>query len=235
MWKRASANPGSPTGAGFNQVLLSVTVNSEPSFSEYTTFVASDLHGTDGYKLITGLVVPRPIGWIGSISPEGVNNLAPYSFFNAVSGDPPTVIFSAGHGPGVRKDSADNVKASGEFTVSIVTDEVAEAMNRTSATLPSDVDEFTDAGLTAIPGVVVRSPRVAEAKAQLECRVTHDFHVGREDGGSRVFVGEVVAFHVRSDLLDGTRVDQAKLGAVGRHVGNLYSRSHDLFSLIRPD
>ena len=216
-------------------MLLSVTVNSEPSSSEYTTFISSDLQGADGYKLITGLVVPRPIGWIGSVSSEGVNNLAPYSFFNAVSGDPPTVIFSAGHGPGVRKDSADNVKASGEFTVSIVTDEVADAMNRTSASLPSNADEFSHAGLTAVPGVVVNAPRVAEAKAQLECRVTHDFHVGREDGGSRIFIGEVVAFHVQRDLLDGTRVDQAKLGAVGRHVGNLYSRTHDLFTLTRPE
>ena len=147
--------------------------------ADKVTFLVDELEGVEGYKLVTGLVVPRPIGWIGSMSPDGIHNLAPYSFFNAVSGDPPTVIFSAGAGPGTRKDSADNVSASGEFTVNIVTDEVAEAMNATSAALPADTDEFANAGLTAVPGVIVRAPRVAEAKAQMECRVTHELHVGR--------------------------------------------------------
>jgi len=191
--------------------------------------------GADGYKLLTGLVVPRPIGWVGSRSSSGVNNLAPYSFFNAVSGDPPTVLFSPGQGPGVRRDTADNVKASGEFTVNIVTDEVAEAMNATAASLSADEDEFEHAGLTPVPGVVVNAPRVAEAKAQLECRLAQDLHIGREGGGSWLFIGEVVAFHVNKDLLDGTRVDQRALAAVGRHAGNLYSRTHEIFSLIRPD
>lgn len=203
--------------------------------TDKVTFLVDELQGVDGYKLVTGLVVPRPIGWIGSTSPEGVNNLAPYSFFNAVSGDPPTVVFAPGAGPGTRKDTADNVRASGEFTVNVVTDEVAEAMNATSAGLPADVDEFANAGLTAVEGVVVGAPRVAEAKAQMECRVTHQLHVGREGGGSWLFVGEVVAFHVNEDLLDGTRIDQAGLAAVGRHVGNMYSRTHDLFTLVRPD
>ena len=202
---------------------------------EKVTFLVDDLEGVEGYKLVTGLVVPRPIGWIGSVSPDGVKNLAPYSFFNAVSGDPPTVVFSPGAGPGTRKDTADNVAVSGEFTVNIVTDEVADAMNATSASLPAEVDEFSDAGLTAIEGKVLGAPRVAEAKAQLECRVTHQLHVGREGGGNELFVGEVVAFHVNADLLDGTRIDQAALAAIGRHAGNFYSRTHDLFTMIRPD
>ncbi len=202
---------------------------------EKVTFLVDELDGVDGYKLVTGLVVPRPIGWIGSISPTGVNNLAPYSFFNAVSGDPPTVVFSPGAGSGTRRDTADNVKVSGEFTVNIVTDEVAEAMNATSAGLPAESDEFAHAGLTAVPGVRVDAPRVAEAKAQMECRVTHELHVGREGGGNWLFVGEIVVFHVNEDLLDGTRVDQAALAAVGRHVGNSYSRTHELFTMIRPD
>lgn len=203
--------------------------------ADKVTFQTDQLDGVDGYKLMTGLIVPRPIGWIGSISPGGVNNLAPYSFFNAISGDPPTVIFSAGHGPGVRKDSADNVEAGGEFTVNIVTNEVAEAMNITSASLPSGEDEFVHAGLTAVPGLVINAPRVAEAKAQLECRVTQTIHVGRTEGGNRVFIGEVVAFHIDRDILDGTRVDQARLGAVGRHAGNTYSRTDHLFELQRPE
>ncbi len=199
-----------------------------------TTFLADDLQGLDGYKLLTGLVVPRPIGWIGSISTDGISNLAPYSFFNAVSGDPPTVMFSAGYGNGTRKDTATNVKATGEFTVNIVSMSTVDAMNATAASLPADDDEFVHAGLTAIDSVLVAPKRVAEAVAHLECRVTHDMHVGREGGGNWVFFGEVVAVHVNTDLLDGTRVDQAALEAVGRHVGNWYSRADQLFEIVRP-
>lgn len=199
-----------------------------------TTFHTADLGGADGYKLLTGLVVPRPIGWIGSVSADGVHNLAPYSFFNAVSGDPPMVVFSASQGPDTRKDTANNVRATGEFTVNIVTMDTVEAMNATSATLDADVDEFAHAGLTALESDIVAPRRVGEAAAQLECRLTHDLRIGSEAGGNWLFVGEVVAFHVDTALLDGTRVDQAMLGAVGRHAGNFYSTTEHLFEIVRP-
>jgi flavin reductase (DIM6/NTAB) family NADH-FMN oxidoreductase RutF len=198
----------------------------------WQTFLTADTSAVDCYKLITGLAVPRPIGWIGTLSGEGVPNLAPYSFFNAISGDPPMVVFSAG--AGVRKDSAANARETGEFTVNVVTEEVAEAMNATSATVEAEVDEFVHAGLTAVPGLVVAAPRVAEAKAQMECTVTDVLKVGRPEGGNWLVVGEVVAFHVAGDLLDGTRVDQARLKAVGRHAGNWYSHATDLFEMVRP-
>lgn len=188
----------------------------------------------DSYKLLTGLVVPRPIGWIGSVSADGVHNLAPYSFFNAVSGNPPMVLFSAGQGDGVRKDTADNVRSTGEFTVNIVTTETVEAMNATSASLPAEVDEFEAAGLTPLDSLHIAPKRVAEARAHLECRLAHDMHIGSDNGGNWLFVGEVVAFHVDADLLDGTRVDQAALGAIGRHAGNWYSTTDNLFEIIRP-
>lgn len=197
-----------------------------------TTFVTADLELTDRYKLLTGLVVPRPIGWIGTRSPAGTNNLAPYSFFNAVSADPPTVLFSAG--TTARKDSATNAVDTGEFTVNIVSRAVAEAMNASSAAVDADVDEFELAGLTAVPGVLVGAPRVGEASAQFECTVTHHMHVGRPGGGNRLVFGEVVAVHVAGDVLDGTRVDQTRLQPVGRHAGNWYSHATDLFELIRP-
>jgi flavin reductase (DIM6/NTAB) family NADH-FMN oxidoreductase RutF len=196
------------------------------------SFVTSELVGMESYKLLSGLVVPRPIGWIGTLSADGVPNVAPYSFFNAVCGDPPMVMFSAG--ASARKDSADNARATDEFTVNVVTAEVAEAMNATSASLDADVDEFAHAGLTAVPGRLVKAPRVAEAKAQLECSVTDVLHVGRAEGGNTIVFGEVVCFHVAEDLLDGTRVDQAALRAVGRHAGNWYSHATDLFELVRP-
>ncbi len=198
-----------------------------------TRFTVADLDGADPYKLSTGLIVPRPIGWIGSISAEGVANLAPYSFFNCVSGAPPTFVFSPGRGG--RKDTLANVRNIGEFTINVVTEEVAEAMNATSASHPADVDEFQAAGLTAVPSISIRPPMVGECRANIECVVTQIIDIGHPEHGSALVIGEATEFHVDATLLDGTRVDQADLKAIGRHVGNLYSHSSDLFELIRPD
>jgi len=196
-------------------------------------FTVADLRGADPYKLATGLIVPRPIGWIGSMSAAGVANLAPYSFFNCVSGAPPTFVFSPGRGG--RKDTLDNVREVGEFTINIVTEEVAEAMNATAATHAADVDEFEAAGLTAVPSASIRPPMVGECKANIECVVTQILDIGHPAHGNALVVGEAVEFHVVDSLLDGTRVDQRELRAIGRHAGNGYSRSTDLFELARPE
>ena len=195
-------------------------------------FDAGGLDATDRYKLMTGLIVPRPIGWIGSRGANGVNNLAPFSFFNMVSGTPPTLLFTTGMTVRV-KDSLANVRASGVFTVNIVTEEVAAAMNVTSDSFSPEVDEFATAGLTAIEGETVAAPMVAEAKANLECAVTHIHEVGEGPSASVVF-GEVLRFHVAESLLDGTRIDFADLKAVGRLAGSWYSRTSDLFEMERP-
>ncbi len=197
-----------------------------------TRFTVAELPGLDPYKLATGLIVPRPIGWIGSISADGIPNLAPYSFFNCVSGAPPTFVFSPGRGG--RKDTLANVRDVGEFTINIVTVDVVEAMNATSATHPPEVDEFEAAGLTAVPSVSIRPPMVGESRANIECVVTQIVDIGHHEHGSALVIGEATEFHVDAELLDGTRVDQAALRSIGRHVGNLYSHSTDLFELIRP-
>lgn len=197
-----------------------------------TRFSVADLTGADPYKLATGLIVPRPIGWIGSVSADGIPNLAPYSFFNCVSGAPPTFVFSPGRG--ARKDTLANVREVGEFTINIVTVDVVEAMNATSATHPPEVDEFEAAGLTAVPSVSIRPPMVGESRANIECVVTQIIDIGHAEHGSALVIGEATEFHVDAELLDGTRVDQTALQAIGRHVGNLYSHSTDLFELIRP-
>lgn len=197
-----------------------------------TSFALEDLKGADGYKLGSGLIVPRPIGWIGSVDADGNTNLAPYSFFNMVSGFPPTFVFSPGNG--MRRDTLENVRAVPEFTINIVTDEVVDVMNDTAASLEAGESEFDLPGITAVPSHVVRPPMVGECKATIECVVDTIVPVGDETHGNSLVIGHAVMFHVDDSLLDGTRVDQALLRAVGRHVGNAYSRSHDLFDIDRP-
>lgn len=194
-----------------------------------------DLGSSGAYKLTSGLVVPRPIGWIGSQAADGTRNLAPFSFFNMVSGSPPTVIFSPGSGGGGPKDTLTNVRETGVFTVNIVSEELSEAMNATSATVAADVDEFELVGLTAVQGDIVDAPMVAESPASMECRATNFVPVGDQPDGSVVVFGEVVRYHVRPGVLEGTRVDFDVLLPVGRLSGPGYTRTRDRFDLIRPD
>jgi flavin reductase (DIM6/NTAB) family NADH-FMN oxidoreductase RutF len=200
------------------------------------SFDATEYSDEDIYKLLIGLVVPRPIGWIGSKSPDGVRNLAPFSFFNAVAASPPTVIFSTIRRHGHHKDTLANVAATGVFTVNIVTEEVVDAMNVTAGSYGPEVDEFEISGLTPVPGSVVDAPMVAESKANFECRLSQIVPIG-ENGpmAASIVIGEILRAHVDGAILDGTRVDQTALRAVGRMGGPLYTHTRDLFQLERPN
>lgn len=200
-----------------------------------TIFVANDLDGVDRYKLLIGLVVPRPIGWVGTVDADGARNLAPYSFFNVVAGTPPTVLFSPGRRNGEPKDSLHNVVATSEFTINLVDEALAEAMNLTSGEYGPEVDEFELAGLSTVPGETVRAPLVVASPANLECRVTRTVDLGDPPSNTVVF-GNIERIHVRADLLDGTRVDPLGLRAVGRMAGAGYTRTADgYFEMQRPD
>ncbi len=198
-------------------------------------FVTAEIDTADAYKLLSGLVVPRPIGWIGTRSADGVNNLAPYSFFNGVAASPPTVMFAPTGQPSARKDTLTNVRDTGVFTVNIVNYDLGPAMNKTSGSHAADVDEFEVAGLTVREAEAIDAPSVAEAPATFECKVVKIVDIGDAPMGSSVVFGEVLAFNVADRLLDGTRVDQIELDAIGRHVGSYYSRSSELYEMPRPD
>ncbi len=199
------------------------------------TFNTADLAPIDRYKLLTGLVVPRPIGWIGTIDGDGLHNLAPYSFFNCVSATPPTLVVGTGVREGAPKDTLANMRDTGVFTVSIVTESVAEAMNITSANVAADVDEFSVAGVTPVAGTNVSAPYVGEAKAALECSVNQIIPLG-EPPTSWLVIGDIVTIHADDDLLDGTRVDAQRLEAIGRFAGGQYTTTVDgLFTMARPD
>jgi flavin reductase (DIM6/NTAB) family NADH-FMN oxidoreductase RutF len=187
------------------------------------------------YKLLIGCVVPRPIAWVSTVGADGVNNLAPFSFFMGVCGDPPTIAFSSGPRAKDHKDTVRNAEHTGDFVVNIVDDDRAEAMNLSSGEYPAGVDEFALTGLTAAPGVKVRAPRVVEAPVSLECRVAQVIPVGR--GPHSLVLGEIVYFHVRDDVYEAAtgRIDVARLKPIGRLAGHQYSYIHDIFEMKRPN
>jgi flavin reductase (DIM6/NTAB) family NADH-FMN oxidoreductase RutF len=178
------------------------------------------------YFLLTNLVVPRPIAWVSSLAPDGTRNLAPHSYFNIASSDPPIVHFTQTG----RKDTLANVEASGEFVVNVVSADLAEAMNLTAADFPPDQDEFTWAGLEATPSDLVAPPRVTAAKAALECRVRSILPMGN---GNMVF-GDVLTVHLDESIWSDGRVDVAALAPIGRLGGSAYTHVADIFKLARP-
>lgn len=197
----------------------------------------TELPYRSAYKLLTGSVVPRPIAWVSTANREGQPNLAPYSFFNVVSADPPVLIFS----PGVRstdlqpKDTYNNVCDTGEFVVNLVNEELAAAMNASAQELPADVNEFEVAGVTPAPSIRIRPPRVAESPVQFECRVDDIITIGANPGGGFLVIGRILLMHVRDDVLfDGDKIDLDVLKPVGRLVGNLFVTIRDRFELVRP-
>ncbi|HUG08284.1 MAG TPA: flavin reductase family protein [Acidimicrobiia bacterium] len=196
-------------------------------------FDLAETESRDSYKLLSGLVVPRPIGWIGTRREDGSNNLAPFSFFNVVSTNPPVVLFSAGSHSDRPKDSSTIAEISGEFTVNIVSEDVVEAMSITSGSFTAVDDEFAIAGLTAVEGTKVSAPLVAESPANLECRVRRVIDLGGE-GRTKLVVGDVMVIHVEQSVLDGTRVDNDALRAVGRMAGTTYISTRDRFDVVRP-
>lgn len=194
----------------------------------------ASLRDREAYKLLSGSVVPRPIAWVSTVSPAGGLNIAPFSFFQAVCSEPPTLMVSVGKRPtGELKDTGLNALALGEFVVNMVNFELAPAMNATSCDYPYGTDEFELAGLRTAPSKLVRPPRVAEAPIAFECRLSQTLTLGRDEEYVLLF-GEVVAFYVRDDLYDNGRIDHARLQPVGRLAGNAYSRQGEIFELVRP-
>ena len=197
----------------------------------HTHFDFSRLTGREKYKLIIGTVIPRPVAFVTTVDENGVVNAAPYSFFNALSGDPAIVAIGVENKADMSfKDTAHNVRMTEEFTVNIADVAMAQAMNICATPFPPGVDELAIAGLTAVPGTHVRCPRILEAPAALECRryLTLEISKSRE-----IILGEVVGAFIREGLVDPERkyVDQGGMDAIGRLGGHEYSTVRDRFEL----
>lgn len=191
------------------------------------------------YKLMTGIIVPRPIALVSTVDANGVANLAPFSFFSGVGSAPPTVLFcpTLRSGSGTlheRKDTLRNVEETAEFVVNVVSSAISDAANTTAAEVAPEVDEFQLAGLTPLASEVVRPPRVAESPAHMECKLLQVIYTGRSAASGVIVLGEVVRFHVRKDLESDFRVDPGGLDAVGRMAGNTWVRTHERIELVRP-
>jgi flavin reductase (DIM6/NTAB) family NADH-FMN oxidoreductase RutF len=198
-------------------------------------FDPNNLEQKSIYKLLTGIVIPRPIGWISSISEDGITNLAPFSYFNAVGDDPPHVMFSAGNGQNSNKDTLNNVLATKQFVVNMVTEDLVEQMNSTAQGIPSHESEFDLANLTPIPSLKIKAPRVKESPISMECELVH--HYTLEDnkfGGSTILVGRIVMFHIDEKvLLDDFKINLNTYKPVARLAGSNYSKLGELFSVKR--
>ena len=187
------------------------------------------------YRVLTGVVVPRPIAFVSTQSPDGIDNLAPYSFFNAVAYDPPTVVFSSSRRvPHKSKDTLRNIEETGEFVVNIVVDDIAAAMNATAAEYPEDVDEFDIAGLTSVPSDLVKPKRVAESPVNMECRLNQVIDIGEGSGGHGLVIGTIVLMHIRDELISGHRINHHLMKPTGRLAGSMYCHTADTFELVRP-
>ena len=186
------------------------------------------------YHLVTSTVIPRPIGWASTVDKSGARNLAPFSFFNAVSGDPPILMISAGQRDGRAKDTLGNITETREFVLNIVSEAVAQQMNLTSGNYMPDVDEFALSGLTPLPSVKVKAPRVAEASVSMECVLIQTVPLPRSQ--YTVILGEVVYFHIDDAILDERgRVDPVKLAPVARLGGSSwYTALGRIFEMKRP-
>ena len=199
------------------------------------TFDPPALSGRERYQLLTSLVVPRPIAWVSTRSAAGARNLAPFSYFAAVSATPMLLSVSIGHRGGVPKDTLRNIRETGVFCVNVATEAQLAQMNETSGDYAPEVDEFARAGLGAARGEVVDAPYVDGCPAVFECRLFKEVEL---DGAPNTLViGEVVRVHLSDDvpLAPGTLcADTAALRPVGRLWGDLYALVGEMPALRRP-
>jgi flavin reductase (DIM6/NTAB) family NADH-FMN oxidoreductase RutF len=180
----------------------------------------------ENYKLLIGSIIPRPIAFVSTLSVENVLNLAPFSFFTAITSRPPTVCFASARkgNSGVKKDTLINIESSGDFVVNIVTEQISKQMHQTAGDFGPDIDEFALTGLTPVPSVIVKPPRVLESPINLECRLFKTVEIGDGLAGSgTLIIGEIVVYHIDDLLLNDGRIDPDRLKPVGKLAGTEYS------------
>ena len=196
----------------------------------------AQLSALEAYRWLAATVTPRPIAWVSTRSPEGVDNLAPFSFFQVISDQPPTLMINVGsRDDGSLKDSLRNARDTGELVIQLVPFALAEAMNATAALLDPQVSEFEHCGIAREASLRVAPPRVAGAPVVFECRVAEIQPYPRQAPNGHLIFAEVLLAHIDEAVLDGEgRIDPARLDLVGRLGGSGYTRTRDIFRMQRP-
>ena len=189
----------------------------------------------NNYKFLIGSILPRPIAWVSTINEDGSSNLAPFSFFTAVSAKPMIIAFSPmiRSSTGQMKDTAKNILSRKEFVVNFVTEELATKANSSSAELPYGQDEFEFAGLTKLDSVAIKAKRVAESPVHFECIYRDHLSYGDQPGAGMIITGEVVRVHIDETILDGDKINTSRFNPVGRGAGNDWFRCQDTFQMER--
>ncbi|MWV12722.1 flavin reductase family protein [Pseudomonas sp. R-28-1W-6] len=196
----------------------------------------SSLSALEAYRWLAATVTPRPIAWVSSLSRDGVSNLAPFSFFQVISDDPPSLMINVGsRDDGSLKDTLRNVQDTGELVIQLVSFAQAEAMNASAAQLPHGVSEFERCAIASTPSQRVRPPRVAAAPVAFECRLLEVQPFPRATPNCHLIFVEVLLAHIDDAVLgEQGRIDPQRLDLVGRLGGSQYCRTRELFSLQRP-
>lgn len=183
------------------------------------------LEWREAYKLLVGSILPRPIAFVSSKDQNGHDNLAPFSFFTAICADPMMICFSPMRKgtTGDKKDTLNNIEATGQFVINIVGEEIVQQMNDCATELQPDIDEFHISGLTKEDSAVVQPARVKESKVHLECELDQVIHFGDQEGAGSLVIGKVLHVHVHDDLYEQGRINSEKLKPVGRMAGATYT------------
>ena len=184
-------------------------------------------------RVLTGVVVPRPIAFVSTISDTGRVNIAPYSFFNAISYDPPLLIFSSSkyNSEGKLKDSLANIEHNEEFVVNVVVENIVESMNMAAAEYPQNVSEFDIAGLTAIESHLIKPPRLKESPVNIECKLERIITLGDDSDPHGLVIGEILLLHVDDNVISPEGINHQNLKPVGLLGGNAYCTTLNAFKL----
>ena len=196
----------------------------------------ADLDWREAHTLAVGAIVPRPIAFVSTIGEDGVFNVAPFSFFSPMANKPMLLGFTAATTKdGRKKDTLVNIESSRDFVLNVVTESLAEAMNQTAMSYPSDVDEFKEAGLIPVAADIVRPPMVGESPVNMECRLVQVLEFKNPPMISSFIIGEIIRVHIKDEFYADGAIQMSELKAIGRMGGDSYCRTRDIFEMKRPD